>query len=219
MSTKEIYWNLPNQGVGFYKIMQAQNKMILEEADLMITLGRLAQQINDAISVDSLDLKKTTDNLNMLEFKTKILSDIANYCLISIYFMGVSGALSSMALETEEAEASSLKQKLSGTSRLLHEFLGLGKSSTKIWLSGMKSAFGAGIIISYLQAYFSANTGIDNSQIQWLNAFSDGEKEDIKLVNNSENKASQTIQSITKSDQKAIQNDYNSKTQQIYYNN
>ncbi|HEU64712.1 MAG: hypothetical protein KR126chlam4_00438 [Candidatus Anoxychlamydiales bacterium] len=214
MTTKEIYWGLGDKGVGFYKIMQAQNKVMLEEGNLMITLGQLMKGINDAISADSLDLKKTTDNLNMLNFLDLAATKIGVMFLLSTFGLG---ALSSMALEPEEAEASTLQKALSGSSKIPY-FL-VGKSSAKIWLRGIEGAMGAGIIISCLQAYFSANTGIDNSQIQNLKAYSDGEQEDVKLVNNSENRASQTIQSIAKSDQQAIQNDYNSKTQQMYYNN
>lgn len=216
--TKEIYWGIGDKGVGFYKMLQAQNKVMLEEGNLMITLGQLAQGINDAISADSLDLKKTTDNLNKLNFLNEATSKIGVLFMLGTFGMGALGAMA-LGGEEEAGAVSTIKKGLSGTSRQLNEFLGLGDESTKMWIKGFEGAVGAGIIISCLQAYFSANTGIDSSQIQNLKAFSDGEQEDVKLVNNSENKASQTVQSIAKSDQQAIQKEYDSKTQQIYYNN
>ncbi|NGX32382.1 MAG: hypothetical protein K1060chlam4_00425 [Candidatus Anoxychlamydiales bacterium] len=214
MTTNQINNNSPNQGVGLYKIMQEQNKLILGEANLMITLGKLMNALNSAISADTLDLKKITDNLNMLNRLDIGASKLAMFVLIAA---GGLMPLTSMVAEAEPTEEASTFTKY--VTKANQRAQGMASPKMQLLLGGFKSAIGAGVIISCLQAYFTANTGIDNSQVQGIRAYSDGEQEDVKLVSGSENRSSQTIQAITKAEQKVIQNDYKSSTQQIYYNN
>jgi len=213
MTTKEIYWNLPNQGVGFYKIMQEQNKLILTEANLMIVLGELMKGLNDGISADSLALENVTDNLNKLNVIDKGLS---TFGMLSMIASGGLITLSSMAVEAEAGEDASMITK---TANYINKGAqNMGSVKMKLLLGGLRGAISSGIIISILQSYCSVSQGSDNSAIQRLKAFSGGQEEDIKLVAGSESRSSQTIQSITKSDKDAIQNEYSAKTQQINYN-
>ncbi len=213
--TKQIYWDLANQGVSFYKILQMRNKVTLQTANLMIVLGQLINRVNDATSDASFKLEKITPIVNKLQEYSLVTSKLGEMFLLSTFGMG---ALSSMALEADEAQASGLQKVLSGPSKL-PMILGLNKDSAQLWLSGYRSVASAGIVIYCLQAFFSANTGIYNSKTDKVSAIIDAEQEISNLISNSENKASQTIQSIAKSDEKAIENDFDSSTKQIYYNN
>ncbi|NGX48550.1 MAG: hypothetical protein K940chlam5_00138 [Candidatus Anoxychlamydiales bacterium] len=214
MTTKSIFWGLGDKGVGFYKMAKALDNVIIGEANLMITFGKLMNGLNNNLSSVSLKLQDITKNLNMLNKLDKVISKTGMLSMIASF--GLMG-LSSMAAETEVTEETSAFKKVA--TKCNQGAQGLGSAKMQFLLGSLKSSIGAGVIISCLQAYFSANTGIDNSQISKFKALSDGEQEGSKQIANSESKSSQTIQSITRAEQKAIQNDYNSKTHALYYNN